>query len=644
MATGFASLLPQTNTQLSPEEQRIASLQDMFRGVVQQSKADEAALQRQLLERQQAQENQGFLGSLLQGITSPLRTVGEGVRSFGALSSGQPINQQEFNLGSLLTDQELQRAVENPEQALLQETAKAGSFLLPSLSGLGSIQGAAASGALQGFGEAENLQDLGGTLQSIGTGALIGGATQGIFDKVLPLAGRALKGIGSRLDDVAGSRELAAIRTAVGKSPTGKLRGSLPKIANAAKAYNITINNADDVARLSSNIFDDLGGVIAGRSDELTNAGVAIDINDVIKPLRDKLDDTLTSDLRRPLERVINSIESTAPDGTITPSQLYQLKQEFGRLGKFNPNAVGEAKTAAELFETAYGSASDELDRVFRAAGYDDLGDINELLEAAIKGEQWIKQASNAAPAQTFSDLTQDSAILGAIVSGSPMGAMVGAGANRLINSPAGERALGGLLSRIGQGATAGGDILSQIGGDIGVLPAVAASAGLQQTTEVQQPQELQAVEGELIQQIDQRTDPLFWSGQGLKITDAIRLADFYSQQQGGGDGTPLSQKERSLVSEANQAVSELDRLLRKDSNLLLQTATTPTFLQGTDAQRVNATRTAIEEAIGRLNSGGAITDDEAARFQSFVPQFGDTPENIQAKINTLRSRFQSLL
>lgn len=48
------------------------------------------------------------------------------------------------------------------------------------------------------------------------------------------------------------------------------------------------------------------------------------------------------------------------------------------------------------------------------------------------------------------------------------------------------------------------------------------------------------------------------------------------------------------------------------------------------------------EEAIGRMQSGGAITTDEGVRFRRLFPTFEDSPEMIQKKINEMRHEMNS--
>lgn len=48
------------------------------------------------------------------------------------------------------------------------------------------------------------------------------------------------------------------------------------------------------------------------------------------------------------------------------------------------------------------------------------------------------------------------------------------------------------------------------------------------------------------------------------------------------------------------------------------------------------------EEAIGRMQSGGAITDSEGTRFRRLFPKFEDSPEMINKKINEMRFEMNS--
>lgn len=628
-------------------------LNDFNTGVSNYNK-QEQQYQNQLQAKLQAEQNQGFLGNLLQDITSPLRTIGEGARSFGALATGQPIDRN-FNLNSLLSTQELQKAVENPEQVFAQQTAKAGSFLLPGVAGIGSIPGAVASGALQGFGNTEDLSNTGQTIQDIVAGGAIGGVTQGIFDKVVPLAGKGLSKLGGKLDDFASSREIAAVSKAVGGNPSKRLGGSelIKDISNIAASpeFKTVINNTDDVLALADNVFAEAGGVVDSRAAQLTQAGRQIETASITKPLKAELAKIKTEELRRPLQHVIDTIEQQGD--FIDPTNLLQLRREFGKLGKFNPTVSTSDQQLASAFEKAYASSSDELRKAFKAAGFNDYDSINKLLETATKAEQWVRQKSGKAATSSITDLLQDSAFFGyAATGGNPLGAGGGVLLNKFLSAPAGERA-------VGSGANALSKLLSGVGDNVPNLPAGlsdyigpgAAATMFAQSGVPQQDTSMVdtgAVEGELMTQTPQMTqfaDPQFWINNGLKPSEALSYAKFYAEQaQGSGGGTPLNRAQRSLVATSNRSLQDLRRLLNRDSSTLQKAAALPVFLQDTDTQSVNRLRRDIEETIGRLNSGGAITDDEKVTFASFVPQVGDTAETINYKLNSLQARFDELL
>lgn len=48
------------------------------------------------------------------------------------------------------------------------------------------------------------------------------------------------------------------------------------------------------------------------------------------------------------------------------------------------------------------------------------------------------------------------------------------------------------------------------------------------------------------------------------------------------------------------------------------------------------------EEAIGRMQSGGAITTDEGIRFRRLFPTFEDSPEMVRKKINEMRNEMNN--
>jgi len=194
---------------------------------------DESVKFRETLKQpQHTDQDKGFLGNLLFDLTSPLRTVGEGIRTATVnLSDPREAEKYQAGVGSLLSSKERGVISEDPLRATVGETLKAGSWAIPvapAIKGVGVVGraalGAGIGGAMYGAGAGLGEEDptLGGVLSSTLTSGLAGAATGG-----------ALKYMGGKL---------AKPTTAGVKSITKK-----------------TASTLDDIAKSSINLSDDIG-------------------------------------------------------------------------------------------------------------------------------------------------------------------------------------------------------------------------------------------------------------------------------------------------------------------------------------------------------------------------------------------------
>lgn len=120
------------------------------------------------------------------------------------------------------------------------------------------------------------------------------------------------------------------------------------------------------------------------------------------------------------------------------------------------------------------------------------------------------------------------------------------------------------------------------------------------------------------------------------------------------GAGKPLSAESAKVVSNAQtgiQALTDFNNLIANDPSAfgrtnipgvgVLDKVTSGRVSGALGTSGLNAARQQVIDVIARLRTGAAISADEAARFEQFVPQPGDPPEVQQQKSNYLLNQFQ---
>lgn len=110
------------------------------------------------------------------------------------------------------------------------------------------------------------------------------------------------------------------------------------------------------------------------------------------------------------------------------------------------------------------------------------------------------------------------------------------------------------------------------------------------------------------------------------------------------GEGAKLEEISRGGL----EAVTEL-RQMFLSGNVTQETlaaATAPNvfnFFKSANVQDFEVLRNDLQDMLGRLRSGGAITNDELATFSTFVPKFGDKPAVIDKKLKRLEGKFKNI-
>lgn len=132
-------------------------------------------------------------------------------------------------------------------------------------------------------------------------------------------------------------------------------------------------------------------------------------------------------------------------------------------------------------------------------------------------------------------------------------------------------------------------------------------------------------------------------------VKEYLDIVGTMSSLSSTGGEKPLSAEASKIVSNANiglQALDDFEGQISNDPSIVNKRVVPGRGVAGGLLGRALGTSSAdaaanqIVDVIARLRTGAAITNDEAKRFQTFIPTAGDTPESAAQKINYLRNQF----
>jgi hypothetical protein len=133
---------------------------------------------------------------------------------------------------------------------------------------------------------------------------------------------------------------------------------------------------------------------------------------------------------------------------------------------------------------------------------------------------------------------------------------------------------------------------------------------------------------------------------------NADKYMDYYAQMEdifGTKAEKPMSAEAAKSVSNAQiglQALGDFEGAVAADPSVLTKRVIPGRGILGGALGAALGTRGAdaasqqIIDVIARLRTGAAITNDEAKRFEQFIPQAGDSPQVAQQKLGYLRNQF----
>lgn len=614
----------------------------------------------------------GFIGE----ITKPFRTLGQQITDIGGFLIN-PNNPIENNSATFLSDAEKAQYWEDPLKGGLQAGAGIGAFAVPAGAGItGLAKSGALSGGLTGFSQ---TGDLGGAV----SGAVTGGATGaglGLLGKGLkstlgsaPAKGPRDSKVANALRDFANERDLVAMRKNVGtNAPLGGTKGMLKgaelekRTLDLSNRYSMPINTGDNLFDLRDAIMADQGGKIAAIADELTPTGVTVDIKPVFDDLINKLNSTRSPKLKQPLQDAIDEL-TTMVGGTsnITPTDALQIKGELGRLMS---SVASDEKTLGEIFRDVYFKLDNQIDSTFKGSGVSNYKDINQDIYAALRIDDWGKEATNKVRPVSAITHTQQQLGMGlGMMAGGP-GAIAGAVGSKLLQGPAMEKALSKgartlanvfdktpsiqiptPVAKAGIKATE-----SPLVGRIAPVVSAAATTGT-----VKQPQSNQS---NMQPQIGQATGmggllPAL-SGASSNNQDAIRMAiisDVMSGKMTEAQGSLISKllepeagPKPFKMTEGDKKFALAGQLAQNALGLLesgqVQTGKVSDAVGGIQRffgtedptqteyrSQIALARTAIRNAM----LGANMTEREMTSLEAFIPEFTDEPEQAKAKLRS---------
>jgi len=607
----------------------------------------------------------GFLGNLARTVSKPFRVGGGALQELGytvgdivRMAQGKnPLERPEQYFG--LTQEESQALYEDPLKEGLKSAAGVMSYAVPA----GAAEGATTAGArigtaaargagagtLGSFALSESGKELETALKGAGLGALMGGALQGVGEGV-----KAVKSakIANKLDDMADELQASALKKDIGIAPTTKQgKNILPKeVLETANKMGVKIKNPEDLKTFGQALYESNANVANVAAQQLDDLGRAVDITDIKKPLLEQLAKTRSPELKAPIQKVLDSIDSaTGGSNTIPASELLNLKREWGKLGNWNPLMDPAATTTAGAFEAAYIKANDLLDDAFKSAGITGFKEANKALSLAIDADNWADRAiANRANRPLWNDMTQDAAIAATVFGGGGPAAAAGAVGSKVMQryaEPLAEGALRG-ASKVARGASALPQVLQPIlNAGQRAVPAV---AGLAAGT---QGMGTQGVGTQPISPTMQGV-PQGMEAQGISPLNLMLAQEVLNGNISAAEANAVlsllgMSQDKDLTANQSKAIAlqrSLDTLKSawEGAGAGTKFAETLGINIGSKTRMLDQAKRAVAEDLGRLQSQGAINAEEREEFERMMPNSWDSPEVVEQKFIAIQNRINA--
>lgn len=593
-------------------------------------------LQQFMTPAQSAPQSQGFLGDLIGGLIKPITDFGSNtINSLGYLGnigsgllSGKgfgEVAQTSENFQPILGSQEdWSKYMANPLTSSIQDSAGLLSLAVPAGGGFGNaIKSGVLSGALSGFSNVEDFSDPGQALTDIGLGALAGGGTAGALQGVTNFLGNKLSAGAQQIgDDVSKGNIFRANRLGLDSS----------KFASPEEAQRI---GAQAIG------FLDNRGFATGTKQSLANS-----ISKAKNAVNNELSTALAaSEVKFPLKTMAQNIReelSIRPDILKKPDVAELLTRMENAGDNASAALTNELKFQAQNQLTPYYKSLDKSPDI--TAAERGLKSIRDSLDTELKTSPQLQQ---------YAPLMKESSIYSEVQPFVGKSAQKGTNISSPMIGGNIKLPIGGITERAQDvaGRFIGGNLpqgLSKVNNILGsqamqkVAPLLAANIAStlgdmpQNINEFQIPTEPSSQGGMMGgNQVSQTDKVAVLQGllqQGYKPTEAIALANFISPAE-----KPMTAAEKEMQRKMGfglQALDVIDQLGGADNPIQ---GILPQFLKGNEQKMLDSAKLQLSEAIGRLQSGGAIGEQEAARFIQLIPSWQDDAQTKQFKSGQLR-------
>lgn len=513
--------------------------------------------------------------------------------------------------------------------------------------GASTVRGAAAVGAGTGAGSALAQKDS--TLSDVLTGGVLGGITGGT-----------LKGAGNIASKVGKGATSGKVAQSLSESGSGlkvgNAVGDIDKLAEQAGFMQKYVGTPKKQLKLMSDDMKVLGKQV---DDVLTKTPVKVDGNAVNDRLRNAITD-LTDERFIDLDLTSPSVQKIVDRYGAKFAEATDAKAVNDLVKTFNKTAT---RAQTKLFDPKGGTltAQEQAALALKRAGDDVLSEIPEI--APLKKQMAQIFEVNPQVART-SERGVSSQLLGGVKLKAPLQAAMGAQSKaggvlgRLSGSPVVQATpnpmlekaggvLGG-LTRQGASASAGRSAVptEEVLPEVPELPYQETDPGFQ-LLQASQEQEAQDTNPFSPANVEANVQQILAQGGDFKdVAEYMGIVESM-QKLTGSTAKPLNATQRKEANNATSALKDIQSMreaLSQDASASLKSS----LPGGSLTQRLTGTsnyatgRQNVVDAIARLRSGAAITEDEAERFMRLLPGSFDNAEAANQKLTRLEELLYS--
>lgn len=589
-------------------------------------------------------EDKGFLMNLLTTLSKPIRTVGGS--AYSAITGKEKDN-------PFFTQREEAEYAKDPTIFGAKQAIGLGSFLLPAgaakgVTGMKAVGQAAGRGvlpgAMGGVAFSEEGKELGGALTGGLTGGLFAGALQGIGEVARGIKSAKIdkSGMSTYLDDIDDVTKVAKLpkkaksalkslsESAGFNDPSlSESKNILNYIKNrqlAGKTPGQTLENMTQefarASQLKQEGLEEIGGLSRSYLEQAQN-----NFDDAIRYKGLSLDKEGTG--------VYNDIRKTFLTGPQDAKSLDDILMKWNEAGR---NAKGAQKMGLTgLYADASKSLRDVLRTTNPGGKYDiALKQLSQIL--GLDDEGVVAAASSAAEKAGINlPMFQNAGVYGTdiktpFISNTISKARAGLAEGQL------QRALG---TQATQGTQAMPQLLQNIiSGGQRLAPAISGLIGGQTSQPAQTSQPIQPSQYQAPQQQGVNALNIMLAQEVLNGNISATEANAVLSLLGMGSGGELS----SNQSKAQALQGSLDSLrsVWEGSGAGARTMETLGLNIGTGARSLDQAKAVVAENLGRLQSQGAINEQERVAFLQMLPNVWDSPEVVQQKFDSIQNIINS--